>query len=407
MTYTMTAAAARGVRRRIILAALVAGAALTAVPLAIGPATDADEAWSAFQAFYHQLVDEHHIVGSSVTVVHDNHVVRREMTGFQNLHGEVPVDEDTIFHWASITKTFTGIAIMQLRDRGLLDLDDPIERYVPEFRAVYNPFGDATQITIRHLMTHSSGLRGGTWPWGGDQPWHPFEPPGYDQLVAMLPYTQIEFDPGSRYRYSNPGIIFLGMTIERLADEPFETYIDKHILKPLEMHRSYFDTSPRHLRPHRSHSYRHGESGLEEARFDFNTGVTVSNGGLNAPMPDMVRYVNFLMGQPGRAREHAHVLTRGSLDEMFAPQIGRSAQSPDLRSGLIFFLERFEGRELAGHTGSQNGFYSNLWIDLASRTASIVVCNTPATTENDGHFVDRELRHHLVREVYPTLGAGS
>lgn len=387
-------------RRTLILTLLVGVTLTTGAPAA---ATDADEAWAAFQTRYRQLIDEHQIVGSSVVVVHDNEVVRRAMTGFQDLDGQVPVDEDTIFHWASITKTLTGIAILQLRDRELLALDDPIDRYVPEIRAIHNPFGDATQITIRQLMTHSSGLRGGTWPWGGDEAWHPFEPPGWDQLVAMLPYTQVRFEPGSRYSYSNPGIILLGKTIERVADEPFETYLDKHILKPLEMHRSYFDTTPNHLRAHRSHSYHHGDGGVVEARFDFNTGVTVSNGGLNAPMSDMVRYINFLMGQPEKDVEHAHVLPRASLEEMFEPQLDRSTENPDLRSGLIFFLERSEGRDLVGHTGSQNGFYSNLWIDLASRTASIVVGNTPATTENDGHFVDRQLRQHLVRNLYPTL----
>ena len=85
---------------------------------------------------------------------------------------------------------------MQLRDRGLLALDDPIVKYVPEFRRVHNPFGDVAQVTIRHMMTHSSGLRAPTWPWGGDQPWHPFEPTDWEQLVAMLPYTAAEFRPG-------------------------------------------------------------------------------------------------------------------------------------------------------------------------------------------------------------------
>ena len=371
------------------------------VRLAGGPA--APSAWDTFTAFYHRLIAEHRIVGSSVIVVHDNHVVERAVVGLQDRDGGIAVDEDTIFHWASITKTFTGIAIMQLRDRGLLALDDPIDRYVPEIRAIHNPFGGATQITIRHLMTHSAGLRGGTWPWGGDEAWHPFEPPGWDQLVAMLPYTDVRFEPGSRYSYSNPGIIFLGTTIERLAEEPYETYIDKHILKPLEMYRTYFDTSPPHLLAHRSHSYQHGATGVEEARFDFNSGVTVSNGGLNAPMTDMVRYVNFLVGEPARASAHAMVLKRESLEEMFAPAIGRTATNPDERSGLIFFLERLEGRNLVGHTGSQNGFYSNLWFDPVARTASLVVANTPATTPDNGHDVDRQIHEHLVRHVYPAV----
>ena len=76
-------------------------------------------------------------------------------------------------HWA----TMTGIAIMQLRDRGLLSLDDPIVKYVPELARVHDPFGDPSAITLRMLMSHRAGFRGGTWPWR-DEEWQPFEPPG-------------------------------------------------------------------------------------------------------------------------------------------------------------------------------------------------------------------------------------
>jgi CubicO group peptidase (beta-lactamase class C family) len=75
---------------------------------------------------------------------------------------------------------------MQLRDRGLLALDDPVVKYVPEVR-IHNPFGDVSQITIRRLMSHSAGLRASTWPWGGDRPWQPFEPTEWSQLRGGAP----------------------------------------------------------------------------------------------------------------------------------------------------------------------------------------------------------------------------
>ena len=101
----------------------------------------------------------------------------RDTEGFQDLDREAcRSTDDTIYHWASITKTFTGIAIMQLRDRGLLSLDDPVVKYVPELALAHDPFGNIADIKIRHMMSHSAGFRAATWPWGGDQPWHPFEP---------------------------------------------------------------------------------------------------------------------------------------------------------------------------------------------------------------------------------------
>ena len=82
---------------------------------------------------------------------------------------------------------------MQLRDRGLLTLDTPAVTFVPELRRVHNPFGDISQVTVRTLMQHAAGFRASTWPWGGDKPWHPYEPTSWEQLAAMLPYTEVLF----------------------------------------------------------------------------------------------------------------------------------------------------------------------------------------------------------------------
>src|ERR1044072_5765231 len=127
---------------------------------------------SRIPALYHQRLNQVGIVGSSLVFVRNGAVLHRAFEGYQDRATKRPVDEDTIYHWASITKTFTGIAIMQLRDRGLLKLDDPIINSVPELRAVHKPFGDMSAVTIRQLMSHSAGFRDGTWPWGGDKDWH-------------------------------------------------------------------------------------------------------------------------------------------------------------------------------------------------------------------------------------------
>jgi CubicO group peptidase (beta-lactamase class C family) len=227
------------------------------------------------------------IVGASIAFVRDGEVVAADYYGLADLETRRPVDEQTIYHWASITKTFTGVAIMQLRERGLLRLDDPVVRHVPELRDVYNPFGPMEGVTLRHLLSHSAGFRSGTWPWGGDEPWHPHEPTEWSQLVAMIPYTRINFAPGSRYTYSNPGIVFLGRTLEKVTGDVYEAYIDKNIFRLLDMRRSYFDGTPWHLLPYRSNNYQ-VVAGLPVANgLDFNTGITVSNGGLYAPVGDL------------------------------------------------------------------------------------------------------------------------
>jgi CubicO group peptidase (beta-lactamase class C family) len=369
---------------------------------------------SEFKSFYEEELRKHGIVGSSFMLIQDGKVIAQEFFGLANQEKQQPVDENTIYHWASITKTFTGIAIMQLRDRGLLKLDDPIIKYLPELNAVHNPFGEMSRITIKHLMTHSAGFRAPTWPWGGDKDWHPHEPQHWSQLVAMMPYTEILFEPGSKFSYSNPGIVFLGRVIELISKEDYEVYLDKNIFKPLEMYRAYFDRTPPHLLKYRSHSYYLKEGNLRPGRFDADTGITVSNSGLNAPLPDMVKYLNFLSGDAKKADLYDLVLKRSSLEEMFQPQINIE-QSPMVEAegqnrknamGLNFFIEDNFGQHFIGHSGNQNGFILHIYIRPDTRTAYIIAFNTHAiATEKDSsrdtRRLDREIKDYLFQKIFP------
>jgi CubicO group peptidase (beta-lactamase class C family) len=373
------------------------------------PAPAQPPGWRKVEELYRQQLRSAGIVGSSLTLVRDGAIVATAVYGDQDKNTRRPADADTIYHWASITKTFTGIAIMQLRDRGLLSLDDPIVKYVPEFREVHDPFGDISGVTIRHMMTHSSGLRAGTWPWGGDRPWHPFEPTRWEQLVAMLPYTELMFAPGTKYSYSNPGVIFLGRIIELLSGDDYEVYVTKNILMPLGMHATFFDRAPAYLLPHRSHSYLRTDAGLTEARFDFDTGITVSNGGLNAPLGDMAKYLAFLIGEGPARGGYDAVLKRSSLEEMWKPQIrasdGEGASGDAAQAGLSFFIERHAGLDFIAHSGDQNGFISHFYLHRPSRTAYIVSFNTdvPASKVDPSRVttrrVDAELRDVIIREI--------
>lgn len=343
--------------------------------------TAQSDKFAAFRQTYLKELKEAGIVGSSFVFLKDNKKVAEEYYGLANIEKNQAVDQNTIYHWASNTKPFTGIAIMQLRDRGLLKLDDPVTKYLPELRDVHNKFGSMDEVTIRHLMTHSAGFRGSTWPWDKGQDWEPFEPTEYSQLVAMFPFTEILFKPGSKFSYSNPGIIFLGRIIEKLTGDDYEVYIDKNILKPLEMYQSYFDATPYHLLKYRSHSYYVQNGKRNEGRFDANTGITVSNGGLNSPVSDMVKYLNFLVGDPQKQAIYDGVLKRASLEEMWRPGLdagdGADGNPPgQSRIGLIFFVSEINGHTLIGHSGHQNGFFSYIDVDQKGKTASILVGNT-------------------------------
>jgi CubicO group peptidase (beta-lactamase class C family) len=366
-------------------------------------------AWEALSDELKDTLEAASMVGASWAFFSQGGLVAHETFGYADLDTGRRVDEETIYHWGSITKTLTGIAILQLRDRGLLTLDDPIVRHVPELRGVHNPYGDMDEITLRHLMSHSSGFRNPTWPWGGGEAWHPHEPTEWSQIVAMLPYTEILFPPGSQVSYSNPGIIFLGQVIQRITGEEWEVYVEKNILRPLGMHRSYFDYTPYHLLGHRSNNYR-VQDGVPTANgLDFDTGITVSNGGLNAPLGDMGLYLAFLTdtGTGDDRENYPHVLDRSSLSEMWEAQIPMPATGEFRETlGLTFFVVDFKGTEFIGHTGTQKAFHTFFYIHPPTGTGVLAAFNSNGT-RGEGPPRPRtaqlriDLRERLLTEIFP------
>lgn len=361
---------------RLRLAAATALAVLAAPPATAQRSADRfGAAWAPVRSFFHETLQQEGVVGGTLVFFHGDTVLAREFHGFADLETRRPVDERTIYHWASITKTFTAVALMQLRDRQRLTLDDRIVRYVPELRAVHDPFGPIDAITLRQLLSHSAGFRNGTWPWGGDQPWQPFEPTAWSQLVAMMPYTEVLFAPGSKYSYSNPGFIYLGRVIEQLSGDDYEVYVEKNVLRPLGMSSSYFDRTPYHLLPYRSNNY-DVKGGVPVANgLDFDTGITVSNGGLNAPVTDMVKWLQFLADAPGVPEAGRRVLAHSTLEEMWRPVLPLGGGEPG-SVGLSFFLLERNGVRLVGHTGSQRAFRSFFYIDPATKAGALLVMNT-------------------------------
>lgn len=393
---------------RVSLILALAATSATLVPRALPAQLPADfeDAWTSLVAEHRRTLKAEGVVGATLAVVHNGEIVAADYFGMEDLETGRRVDEHTIYHWASITKTFTGVGVMQLRDRGLLELDDAIVDYVPELRDVHNPFGSMEEITLRQLMSHSAGFRGPSWPWGGDETWHPHEPTKWAQLVAMIPYTRILFPPGSQHSYSNPGIIFLGRTLEELTGDVYEAYIDKNIFEPLDMDSSYFDVTPWHLLDDRSNNYQIVEGQPVANGLDFNTGITVSNGGLNAPVTDMAKWLAFLMGAPAaRQAAYEQVLTRTSLEEMWrqvVPVADSSALGP-VGMGLSFFLYERAGHRVVGHTGSQKSFRSFILLDPEADVGVIAAYNTAGGDETapDVERIREETQSRALEALFP------
>ena len=353
-------------------------------------AAQAPAGWADFTRAFKAYADSDQVVGASVVLMKNGRVVGRYDHGYADRDKRAVVDSQTIFHWGSITKSLTAISIMQLRDRGKLSLDDKIVRWVPELRTVHDPFGMIDSITIGMLLSHTAGFQAGTWPWGNNKPWEPFEPTTWNQLVAMMPYSELQFRPGSRYGYSNPGFVYLARVVEQITGDPWDAYVQKNIFAPLELSRSYFRGTPYYLAPYRSHNYHvrkdsTGRPGLIDNGADFDPGITSPNGAWNAPLSDLVKYTAFFTNAmlPGMSRERYDiVLPRKTLDEMWKPvkPMSQSYESnPQMWMGLSFFIRDRNGQRILGHTGSQAGFRSFFYFDPKNGSAIIAAFNTTNT----------------------------
>ncbi len=352
---------------------------------AVAPRAEAQRGWADLARRFDAFVEAAGVVGGSALLVRKGEVVARHHFGFADRATKRRVGDRTIYHWASVTKTLTAVAVLQLRDRGRLTLDDRITRWVPELREVHDPGGAVDSITVAMLLSHSSGLQTPTWPWSRGESWEPFEPTTWAQLVAMMPYQRLHFRPGSRFGYSNPGYLYLARAIERLTGDPWAVYVQKNLWAPLGMSRSYVGATPYHLAADRSHGYRRQGDSLTDGGADFDPGITIPNGGWNAPVEDVARYLGFLTGFPAdsasRAR-HAGVLSRRTLEEMWIPVVKTGTALPELASvGLGFFSLEADGRRIVGHTGDQAGYRSYVYFDPVAGSGIVLVFNT---TNDDG-----------------------
>ncbi len=194
------------------------------------------------------FADQGQIAGAVLLVTHQGKPVLFEAVGFQDFEASKPMRKDSIFQVMSMSKPFTGAGIMMLAEEGRLSLNDPVEQHLPEFRGLRvaeKKDGNASllvrparPITIRDLMTHTSGM--GNRPAEGLKELYTRLDRTLAEAVLFYSQTPLEFQPGTRWLYSNPGIATLGRILEVVSGRPFERFIAERIFEPLGMKDSYF-----------------------------------------------------------------------------------------------------------------------------------------------------------------------
>ena len=196
------------------------------------------------EAYLNRLVDSGNPPGLSLVVVKDGDIVYNNAFGFAIGPGRIKAETDTVYHWWSMTKIPTAVAIMQLRDQGKLDLDEPIRKYLPWFDVTY-PSAASPAITVRQLLQHTSGLPDTIPAMIG---WVHYDDATRDQTEIVRKYlpdfNRLKFEPGEKAVYSNFNYMVLGAIIEAVSGQTYETYIAENILEPLDMSQTGFVYTP-------------------------------------------------------------------------------------------------------------------------------------------------------------------
>ena len=254
-----------------------------------------------------------HVPGAAWGIIIDGELAHAGVTGLRDVEAKAPVDKDTVFRIASMTKSFTAMAILKLRDDGKLALDDPAERYVPELKGLRYPTTDSPRITIRHLLTHSEGFP-------EDNPWGDQQLSETDESLSRMMREGIPFSnpPGVAYEYSNYGFAILGRIVSRVSGQPYEDYVARSILQPLRMSSTTLhpDKVPA---DRRAVGYR-----WEDERWKIEPplphGSFGAMGGMLTSIRDLAAYVAvFLDAWPPRDGAERGPISRASLREMQQP----------------------------------------------------------------------------------------
>ncbi|MFI8434239.1 serine hydrolase domain-containing protein [Streptomyces sp. NPDC079020] len=293
------------------------------------------------------------------------------------VEGHAP-DTDTQFRIGSITKTFTAVLVMRLRDEGLIHLDDPLEKHLPGTAA-----GD---VTVYQLLGHSAGLGAET-----PSPWWERTPGTIrPELADVLGEKPRPHPAGHRHHYSNPGYTLLGSLIEAVRGASWEEVLRREILEPLGMRR----TSAQPQAPHAGGWAVHPWADVLMPEQVEDLGLMAPAGQLWSTASDLLRFAAFL------AEGDEQVLCAASVREMREPSAPSESGDSQSGYGLGVQIARPGGRTLIGHTGSLPGFLAALWFSVEDDVAAVVLSNAtsgPPTGEVAADLV------RIVAEAEPRI----
>ena len=359
-----------------------------------------EETYPVIDKIYKDYAEQNHFPGLVYGIVVDGKLVHMGGVGYTELSTKTEATSKSAFRIASMSKSFTALAILKLRDEGKLRLDDPIYLYIPEAKNMKRLTKDAPQITIRNLLTHSAGFP-------EDNPWGDRQLANTDQQLIDLYKKGISFsnDPGQGYEYSNLGFATLGYIIKKVSGKTYEQYINENILKPLGMTHTYWEYAkvPKDLL---AHGYRWLDGKWVEQPL-LHDGSYGAMGGMITTIEDFSKYAAFhLAAWPPRDDAQTGPIKRSSVREMQYPwdvngfnvnyktAIGRSYPFASAYCYGLRWRKYIDAMTAVGHTGGLPGFGSE-WT-IYPEYGFGVICFANLTYANAGS-VNLQVADTLIR----------
>lgn len=338
---------------------------------------------SEVDSFVQRLVDAEVFSGAVLIADDEGNVVFERAYGLANRDAGTPNTLETKFNLGSMNKMFTAVAIAQLVERGLVSYDDPLSKFVS-----FPDEETAKRILIRHLISHSSGLK--LW-W---TPRNPNSPPvdfrSVDELLELIsPDERPEFPPGTDYQYSNTGFVLLGKVIEVATGMSYYDYVRENILEPAGMTSTTSDRRA-DIVPPPAIGYRKGFDELGKPIF-YNAvpldapGVGMPTGGGHSTAADLAKFA--------RALRSSVLLERAHADELFIP---RGMPVPTQWYGYGFLVD--EKSHIVGHSGGTYGVSNNLDLFLDTGWTSVVLANYTQDTFEVARFVVEKIRSVIPKD---------
>jgi CubicO group peptidase (beta-lactamase class C family)/D-alanyl-D-alanine dipeptidase len=357
----------------------------------IAPRQDYGAVVQALTPFIQWELSEKQLPAISIALVDDQQIVWAQGFGFADPQGRVNATASTTYRAGSVSKLFTDIGIMQLVERGELQLDAPVTEYLPDFHP-NNPFGKP--LTLRELMSHRSGLVREP-PVG-----HYFDStePTVEATVKSLNATTLIYMPGTHTKYSNAGITVAGYVLERRKQEPYAKYLKHAVLEPMGLSNSTFEPEAR-ITHDLAKAFLWTYDGRTFAAPTFQLGIGPA-GCLYTNVTDLGGFLSVLFS--GGRSSNRQVLKPETLAQMWQPQFAKPGETEGF--GLGFRLATFEGHRLVGHGGAIYGFATELAALPDDKLGVVAVTTMDSANAVVNHIAHEALRLMLAARAGKPLG---